>query len=164
MSVRFDDPNLVSCGGLAAVLALATRCGLATLLGERLRIAAKGGAKVLASAVVPLSPRNPRTLPKDQQDRDMSRTHAVHVPIPLITGRPPRRPLCRSRGEVRCHAAQRSAGWNRASRCRVCTLLEPGRDPIEKLAFERRPPAGPAVAVQVPGHPNWQDHQVRMED
>jgi hypothetical protein len=52
MSVRFDDPNLVSCGGLAAVLALATRCGLATLLGERLRIAAKGGtnatAKILA--------------------------------------------------------------------------------------------------------------------
>ena len=52
MSVRFDDPNLVSCAGLAAVLALATRCGLATLLTERLRIAAKGGvnatAKVLA--------------------------------------------------------------------------------------------------------------------
>jgi hypothetical protein len=44
MSVRFDDPNLVSCGGLAAVLALATRCGLATLLTKRLRIAAKGGA------------------------------------------------------------------------------------------------------------------------
>src|SRR5918999_2310632 len=52
MSVRFDDLNLVSCGGLAAVLALAARCGLATLLTERVRIAAKGGvnatAKVLA--------------------------------------------------------------------------------------------------------------------
>jgi Transposase DDE domain group 1 len=52
VSVRFDDPNLVSCAGLAAVLALAARCGLATLLTERLRIAAKGGAhatgKVLA--------------------------------------------------------------------------------------------------------------------
>jgi hypothetical protein len=52
MSVRFDDPNLVSCGGLAAVMALAARCGLATLLSEQLRIAAKGGAnaatKVLA--------------------------------------------------------------------------------------------------------------------
>jgi len=50
--VRFDDPNLVSCAGLAPVLALAARCGLATLLTERLRIAAKGGvnatAKVLA--------------------------------------------------------------------------------------------------------------------
>ena len=52
MSVRFDDPNLVSCGGLAAVMALATRCGLATLLTERVRIAATGGAnatgKILA--------------------------------------------------------------------------------------------------------------------
>jgi hypothetical protein len=52
MSVRFDDPNLVSCGGLAAVQALATRCGLARLLTDRLRIAARGGvnatAKVLA--------------------------------------------------------------------------------------------------------------------
>ena len=43
--MRFDDPNLVSCAGLAAVLALAARYGLATLLTERLRIAAKGGAK-----------------------------------------------------------------------------------------------------------------------
>ena len=43
MSVRFDDPNLVSCAGLAPVLALAARCGLITLLTERLRIAAKGG-------------------------------------------------------------------------------------------------------------------------
>jgi Transposase DDE domain group 1 len=52
IGVRFDDPNLVSCAGLAAVLALAARCGLATLLAERMRIAAKGGAhattKVLA--------------------------------------------------------------------------------------------------------------------
>ena len=52
IGVRFDDPNLVSCGGLAAVVALAARCGLATLLTERLHIAAKGGvnatAKVLA--------------------------------------------------------------------------------------------------------------------
>ncbi len=52
MSVRFDDPNLVSCAGLAAVMGLAARCGLATLLAERVHIAAKGGvnatAKVLA--------------------------------------------------------------------------------------------------------------------
>ncbi len=52
IGVRFDDPNLVSCAGLAAVMALAARCGLATLLTERLSIAAKGGAnatgKVLA--------------------------------------------------------------------------------------------------------------------
>src|SRR3954468_22077087 len=52
ISVRFDDPNLVSCAGLVPVLALAHRCGLARLLAERLTIAAKGGAnagaKVLA--------------------------------------------------------------------------------------------------------------------
>jgi Transposase DDE domain group 1 len=52
MSVRFDDPNLVSCAGLAAVVALATRCELPSLLAERVHVAAKGGAnaavKVLA--------------------------------------------------------------------------------------------------------------------
>lgn len=48
VSVRFDDPNLVSCAGLAAVLALAARCGLATLLTARLQIAAKGGANATA--------------------------------------------------------------------------------------------------------------------
>ena len=52
IDVRFDDPNLVSCAGLVPVMALAQRCGLATLLAERLTIAAKGGvnaaAKVLA--------------------------------------------------------------------------------------------------------------------
>ena len=52
MSVRFDDPNLVSCAGLAPVMALTSRCGLATLLTERLRIVARGAsnatAKILA--------------------------------------------------------------------------------------------------------------------
>ena len=48
ISVRFDDPNLVSCAGLAPVLALAARCGLATLLTARLRIAARGGANATA--------------------------------------------------------------------------------------------------------------------
>ncbi len=52
MSARFDDPNLVSCAGLAAVMALAARCGLVTLLADRLVITAKGGvnatAKILA--------------------------------------------------------------------------------------------------------------------
>lgn len=51
VSVRFDDPNLVSCAGLAAVLGLATRCGLATLLTERLRVAAKGGANATAKVL-----------------------------------------------------------------------------------------------------------------
>lgn len=51
VSVRFDDPNLVSCAGLAAVLALAARCGLAGLVSERVRIAAKGGANAVAKIV-----------------------------------------------------------------------------------------------------------------
>jgi hypothetical protein len=51
VSVRFDDPNLVSCVGLAAVLALAARCGLAGLVTERVRIAAKGGANAAAKIV-----------------------------------------------------------------------------------------------------------------
>jgi hypothetical protein len=52
ISVRFDDPNLVSCAGLVPVLALADRCGLSALLAEHVKIAAKGGvnaaAKILA--------------------------------------------------------------------------------------------------------------------
>jgi hypothetical protein len=48
ISVRFDDPNLVSCAGLAPVMALAARCGLAALLTERLHIVARGGANATA--------------------------------------------------------------------------------------------------------------------
>jgi Transposase DDE domain group 1 len=52
ISVRFDDPNLVSCAGLVPVLALADRCGLATLLHDRLTVVGKGAAnaatKILA--------------------------------------------------------------------------------------------------------------------
>jgi hypothetical protein len=52
ISVRFDDPNLVSCAGLVPVMALADRCGLTTLLNRHVKIAAKGGAnaatKILA--------------------------------------------------------------------------------------------------------------------
>jgi hypothetical protein len=39
----FDDPNLVSCGGLAPVLALAERCGFAELVVDRLTLPARGG-------------------------------------------------------------------------------------------------------------------------
>ena len=46
--MRFDDPNLVSCAGLVPMLALADRCGLASLLHDRLKIAAKGGANAAA--------------------------------------------------------------------------------------------------------------------
>jgi len=48
MSVRFDDPNLVSCAGLAAAMATSARCGLAALLTDRLQIGAKGGANATA--------------------------------------------------------------------------------------------------------------------
>jgi hypothetical protein len=39
----FDDPNLVSCAGLAPTLALAARAGLADLVAETLTLKAKGG-------------------------------------------------------------------------------------------------------------------------
>ncbi len=45
---RFDDPNLVSCAGLVPVMALAQRCGLGALLGDRLTVAAAGGANAAA--------------------------------------------------------------------------------------------------------------------
>ena len=48
VSVRFDDPNLVSCAGLAAVLALAARCELGTLLADRVKITMTGGANAAA--------------------------------------------------------------------------------------------------------------------
>jgi hypothetical protein len=43
LSATFDDPNLVSVGGLAPVLALAQRCGLAELVADKLSLPAKGG-------------------------------------------------------------------------------------------------------------------------
>ena len=41
----FDDPNLVSCAGLAPVLELAERAGLQDLAAERVRISRAGGAR-----------------------------------------------------------------------------------------------------------------------
>ena len=43
ISAAFDDPNLVSCAGLAPVVALAQRCGLADLVADKLTLPAKGG-------------------------------------------------------------------------------------------------------------------------
>jgi hypothetical protein len=43
MSAVFDDPNLVSCAGLAPVVALADRCGLAGLVAAKLTLPVKGG-------------------------------------------------------------------------------------------------------------------------
>lgn len=44
VSAVFDDPNLVSCAGLAPVVALAQRCGLSELVADRLTLPSKGGA------------------------------------------------------------------------------------------------------------------------
>jgi len=43
VSASFDDPNLVSCAGLAPVLELAARAGLEDLVAERVRIGRPGG-------------------------------------------------------------------------------------------------------------------------
>ena len=43
VSASFDDPNLVSCAGLAPVLELAARAGLEDLVAERVRIGRAGG-------------------------------------------------------------------------------------------------------------------------
>ena len=44
VSARFDDPNLVSCAGLAPALSLAQRCGLHDLVAEHVHVRAEGGA------------------------------------------------------------------------------------------------------------------------
>ena len=43
-SAVFDDPNLVPCAGLAPMVALAQRCGLAELMSSKLTLPARGGA------------------------------------------------------------------------------------------------------------------------
>jgi hypothetical protein len=42
-TVRFDDPNLVSCAGLGPVLQLAERAGFQELVAEHVRIGKPGG-------------------------------------------------------------------------------------------------------------------------
>src|SRR5437870_676544 len=51
ISAVFDDPNLVSCAGLALVLALAERAGLHALVAEHVTLPGPGGAN--ASVKVP---------------------------------------------------------------------------------------------------------------
>ncbi len=43
ISATFDDPNLVSCAGLAPTMALAARAGLGDLVADALTLKAKGG-------------------------------------------------------------------------------------------------------------------------
>ena len=54
LTAEFDDPNLVSCGGLAPVLQLAERAGLQDLVAEHVRIDKTGGsnAEVKISSLV----------------------------------------------------------------------------------------------------------------
>ncbi len=47
----FDDPNLVSCAGLAPLLGLAQRCGLHGLVGSLLTLTAKAGANAAVKVV-----------------------------------------------------------------------------------------------------------------
>ena len=44
ISAVFDDPNLVSCAGLAPTMALAQRAGLADLVADTLTLRAEGSA------------------------------------------------------------------------------------------------------------------------
>ena len=44
ISAVFDDPNLVSCAGLAPTMALAQRAGLTKLVADTLTLKAEGGA------------------------------------------------------------------------------------------------------------------------
>jgi hypothetical protein len=48
VSVRFDDPNLVSFAGLAPTMSLAQRCGLHRLVGDRLTLTGDGAANPAA--------------------------------------------------------------------------------------------------------------------
>lgn len=54
ISATFDDPNLVSCAGLAPAMALADRAGLGDLVADTLTLKAKGGvnAQVKVPALV----------------------------------------------------------------------------------------------------------------
>jgi hypothetical protein len=82
VSVRFDDPSLVSCVGLGAVLALAARCGLAVLVTERVRIAVKGGANAAAKIVALVAGMVAGALASTFHARARTgtiRTHDVHV-------------------------------------------------------------------------------------
>ena len=45
LTANFDDPNLVSCAGLAPVLGLAERAGLHRLVARHVRIGQPAGVK-----------------------------------------------------------------------------------------------------------------------
>ncbi|MDP3712171.1 MAG: IS1380 family transposase [Mycobacteriales bacterium] len=51
VTATFDDPNLVSCAGLAPVLELAERAGLQDLIGEHVKIDKPGGSNPVLKVV-----------------------------------------------------------------------------------------------------------------
>jgi hypothetical protein len=56
VSARFDDPNLVSCAGLVPVMVLAQRCGLATLLHDRLKVSCGCSDSAMSVSSTPWPP------------------------------------------------------------------------------------------------------------
>jgi hypothetical protein len=103
ISVRFDDPNLVSCAGLAPVMALAARCGL-TALVEGLTVAGKvtanAAAKIttlVAGMVAGADSISDMDLLRHGGmgrvfDRGAGSVHSGHVPAPVhLRSRPPTR-------------------------------------------------------------------------
>jgi len=74
ISATFDDPNLVSCAGLAPTMALAGRAGLGDLVADALTLKAKGGVnaqlKVPAPVAGMVAGRHRIGLPRQSQHRD----------------------------------------------------------------------------------------------
>lgn len=96
-------PNLVSCAGPMAVLVLAERCGLATLVTDRVRIVAKGGANAAAKITTliagmaaggdSINDMDPARL--DDQTRSVTMRDTVDWEMPRRSPRNSWVPLCR---------------------------------------------------------------------
>src|SRR4051794_41948325 len=89
LSATFDDPNLVSVGGLAPVVALAQSCRLADLVAEKLTLKAAGGVNAPIKVPAPVagvvaragSNQDTDLLPHGGRHRPVART-----PAPLRRG------------------------------------------------------------------------------
>jgi len=75
VTATFDDPNLVSCAGLAPVLELAERAGLQDLLSKHARIDKPGGAN--AHLKVPALVAGMSAGPDSIDDMDLLRHGAM---------------------------------------------------------------------------------------
>src|SRR4051812_23239764 len=96
VSAVFDDPNLVSAGGLAPVLGLAERAGLHRLVAEHLTVPGSAGANkvvkipsLVAGMVAPGTTfRRPGAPWPDSSSKTSQAPRSAAVL--LIAGRPPR--------------------------------------------------------------------------